>query len=569
MKEVLKNDWPYLILAIALLGLSILSIDSFRFGFHTAFDQAYMLLKLQEAYDGSYITGKSQWNLLAIHLFPYLDLTNKANSYLAANILNWITILIATFTAMRLYDKKRGLMYFAIIFLIYFYNANRGMGLSYVTMQGSLLCWALCSFALSYNSLSPKVKYPLAFVTGVLLGCCWFVIIPGAALVSSGVLLLIILTYWSKPVAMLKYAGAGLLGILSTLVIVHLLVCPLNEIVQAMHETAQVFTKESNYDGGSMIRMYASFIRHLVLMMASFAGIYYLSTLFKNKMVGQVVYVLLCLVYVYYTPKDRIDPFMAISSLVCIPYLFSIANESGFRLTDTRTYYRLFLFLLPILAVAGTNTGVLGRLYLFVLPWLFLYFETIKKENKYKELLWPILVLFLIPSAGFGNMSPLSTIQANRAVKAANPYHFEKGNANFSQIGITKTQFEYFEQIDTLLQKYNYIPRQSTMFALAYDYSNIYVFNAVNVSHFLMAQYFPYMDVSQTTAPDFMFLCRYDSVAIGEALHAAPWGWPEEYDKYMVGCPEDTTIPTWYNLPDISTRYLYCRRSLRKETAND
>ena len=564
MKEALRKDWPYLLLTLALVGLSVLSVDSFRYGFHTAFDQAYMFLKLQEAYDGSYITGKSQWNLLAIHLFPYLDLTSKANSYLAAAILNWLTIVIATCTAMWLYDKRRGLMYFALIFLVYFYNASRGMGLSYVTMQGSLLCWALCSFVLSCNSKNQRAQYVLAYVTGVLLGCSWFVILPGAALVSGGVLLVIVLTYWPEPIRMMRYVGYGLLGMFSTAAVVHLFVCPLNEIAQAMYETAQFFTKESNYDGGSMLRMYASFIRHLVLMMASFAGIYYLSTLFKNKTVGQIIYAFLCLAYVYYTPKDRIDPYMTISSLVFIPYLFTRVKDPDYRLTETRTYYRVFLFLFPILAVAGTNTGVLGRLYLFVLPWLFLYFDTIKDDSRYKVLLWPILLLFLIPSAGLGNVSPLSTIQTNRAVKAANTYHFEKGNTNFAKVGINKTQCDYFERIDTLLKEYNYVPHQSTMFALAYDYSNIYVFDAVNVSHFLMAQYFPYMDVSQTPAPDFMFLCRFDSASIGDALRAAPWDWPEKYDEYMVGCPEDTAVPTWYNVPDISTRYLYCRRALRK-----
>lgn len=565
MKDILYKDWPFLILAIVLMVLSILSVDSFKFGFLTAYDQAYMLLKLQEAYEGSFITGKSQWNLLAIHLFPYLDLTNKANSYLAANILNWITIVIATATAMLLYDKKRGIMYFAVIFLIYFYNANCAAGLSYVTMQGPILCWTVCCLMLSYNCRKQIVKYILAFVIGLLLCCCWFIIIPGAALITACVVLLIVLTYWHEPASMLKYLAFGLLGMASMVVIVHVFVCPLNEIVQAMYETAKVFTKENNYDGGSMMRMFASFFRHLVLMIASFTGIYYISTLFRNKIVGQIIYVLLSLVYVYSTPKDRIDPYMAISSIAFIPFVFTKIKDPNFKLFDAQTYYWLFLFLFPILAVAGTNTGVLGRLHLFVLPWLFLYFDTFKQENRYKGLILPIILLFLIPCAGFGNMSPFSTIQANSAAKNANTCHFTKGNDNFARIGITKTQCEYFERIDSLLSTYNYTPRKSTMFALVYDYSNIYVFDAVNVSHFRTAEYFPYMDVSHTIAPDFLFLCRFDSIAIENALRNAPWGWPQEYDEYVVGCPEDLSIPAWYNVPDINQRYLYCRRSLKTE----
>ena len=96
MKEVLKRDWLYLLLILALIVLTILKVSMFRFGFFTAFDEAYFLLKLQEAYDMSSITGKSQWNLIAVHWFPYLDLTSKVNSYLASNILIWISILAIT-----------------------------------------------------------------------------------------------------------------------------------------------------------------------------------------------------------------------------------------------------------------------------------------------------------------------------------------------------------------------------------------------------------------------------------------------------------------------------------------
>ena len=87
MKDILKKDWMYLLLLVGLAILTFMQVANFRFGFFTAYDEAYFLLKLQEAYDMSCITGKSQWNLIAVHWFPYLDLTSKVNSYLASSIL--------------------------------------------------------------------------------------------------------------------------------------------------------------------------------------------------------------------------------------------------------------------------------------------------------------------------------------------------------------------------------------------------------------------------------------------------------------------------------------------------
>ena len=78
MKDILKKDWMYLLLLVGLAILTFMQVANFRFGFFTAYDEAYFLLKLQEAYDMSCITGKSQWNLIAVHWFPYLDLTSKS-----------------------------------------------------------------------------------------------------------------------------------------------------------------------------------------------------------------------------------------------------------------------------------------------------------------------------------------------------------------------------------------------------------------------------------------------------------------------------------------------------------
>lgn len=63
MKTLFKQNAPYIVLLIFLVVLTVLKVSGFYYGFFTAYDEAYFLLKLQEAYDMSCITGKSQWNL--------------------------------------------------------------------------------------------------------------------------------------------------------------------------------------------------------------------------------------------------------------------------------------------------------------------------------------------------------------------------------------------------------------------------------------------------------------------------------------------------------------------------
>ena len=572
MKEILRKDWPYLLLAVVLIILSILSIDSFKYGFNTAYDQAYMLLKLQEAYDGSFITGKSQWNLLAIHLFPYLDLTNKASSFLAANILNWITILVGTLTACVLFDKRRFLMYFAIIFLVYFQNANHGQGLSYVPMQGAFLCWALCFFMLFSNVKNMAWKYVYAFLTGLSLSISCFTILPGAIVVSVCVFGLVILMHYKTPLQMWKYLLSGIGGAVAVLIFVHFAVCPLNDIIDAMIETSKFFTKGCRYDGGNMFLMYAFFIRDFMFMVVSFIGIYWLSKKFDNKIIGKLFYIIFSVAFVYYcnklNAKIHIEAFMAIATIAFIPYLFP--QESGstkIEWKNPRTYYYAFLFIFPVIAVFGTNTGVVGRLYSYVIVWLFLFFVQTNKiqRDKYGELLVTVMLFFVIPCAASMNSSIPVVMKESAKMKNTNTCYFERGNKNFAKTAITPVQNNYFQKIDTILTDYNYKPHQSTIFAMVYDYVNIYVFDAVNASYFHAVEYFPYMDVSEQEAPDFLFICRMDSMYIDKYLRATHWNWPEAYDEYSVGCPEDLRIPAWYNIPDINKRYLYCRKSLKKQ----
>lgn len=571
MKEILKKDWPYLVLAIILVILSILSIDSFKYGFNTAYDQAYMLLKLQEAYDGSFITGKSQWNLLAIHIFPYLDLTNKANSYIAANILNWITIIIGTITACLLFDKKRLLMYFAIIFLVYFHNANHGQGLSYVTMQGAFSCWALCFYLLFEQSEKMVLKYIYAFLTGLILGISCFVILPGALVVTVFMFFVIILRYKSNILQLCKFLGMGILGAMGTIALVHTIICPIDVIIDAMVETSKFFTKATRYDGYSMALMYFFFFRNFAFMIVAFIGMYWLSKQIKNKLLGKILYMAISVFYIYYmnklSDKIQVDCFMAIASMAFIPYLFNKKQPLDMKdLINPDVAKNIFLFLFPIIAVFGTNTGVIHRLYLFTMPWLFLYWQQThaKQAYPYKELLIPILFFFVIPAGKAMNTSIPQVMREHKIIKNECKYHFTKGNEKFAKIGITKTQYDYFEKVDSLLKVYNYAPNKSTMFAMVYDYANIYVYNAVNASHFHAVEYFPYMDVSAQEPPDFLFICRMDSVYIDNYLRETHWNWPEAYDEYSVGCPEDLRIPAWYNIPDINKRYLYCRKSLKK-----
>ena len=555
MKELIKREWLYILMIIGLAVLTFMQVSNFRFGFFTAYDEAYFLLKLQEAYDMSCITGKSQWNLIAIHWFPYLDLTSKVNSAWAGSILIWFTTIVVTITSCVLFDKKRVIKYFAIVWLFLF---GLGGSIQYVSMQTAVLTWALCAF-LSFNkSEIPWKKALFAILCGICLGFSLFIIIPAALVLLACVALVILISYWGNWQKVALYIGSGIVGVLLTCFYMHVVVCPLNDILDAMLFTATYIGKSGyHYDGASFIIQYGLFFRDCLFVILAFVGAYWLSKRIDNKWLGGIAYVAMILVYTHYQVKPLISPSMFAMSIPLIPFLFGdLQNFKWSDLKKAETWFYLLIFAYPLLASFGTNTTLSGRIHCFVSAWLFLWFEYEYKhpQEDYRRVYAAVLLLFIIPLSG--------TYKAY--MNRDDSHHFTHGNKYFAEIALTEKQVDYFNNVYDILEEYNYQPKQSAVLTASYDYCCLYAFDAVNAANYHQVQNFSYFPKEKMIEPDFIFLCKWDSIVMAKDLEAMPWGWPEEFDKYYVGTPEPEGA-SWAIHPELETRHLYCRKSLKKQ----
>lgn len=502
----------------------------------------------------SCITGKSQWNLIAVHWFPYLDLTSKVNSYLASSILIWASILVITITSCILFNKKRIIKYLALAWLFMF---GLGGGLSYVPMQTAVLCWALCAFMLYHKSEIVWKKSLYAVLCGISVGFSLFIIIPAALVLLTCITLLIVVAHWGDWRKMLLYIGSGVVGVLLTCLYMHIVVCPLDEILDAMLFTATYIGKSGyRYDVASFIVQYGLFARDCLFVLLAFVGSYWLSKHINTKWLGGVVYVVMILVYTHYQVKPLISPSMFMMSIPLIPFLFG--NLSNFRWSDLKraeTWFYFFVFAYPFIASFGTNTALSSRIHCFVAAWLLLWFEYEYKytTNKYRRVTIAVVILFALPLINI--------------IKAYNnrddSYHFTRGNKHFAKIALTEKQVNYFNNVYDILEEYNYHPKQSAVLTACYDYCCLYAFDAVNAANYHQVQNFHYFPKENMIEPDFIFLCKWDSIVMGEELKDMPWGWPEEFDRYYVGTPEPD-VASWVNHADLETRHLYCRKSLKK-----
>jgi hypothetical protein len=550
MKEFIRREWVYLLMIAGLLAFTFMQVSSFRFGFFTKFDQAYFLLKLQEAYDRSCITGKSQWNLIAIHWFPYLDLTYKVNSCLASSILSWISVIAITVTSCILYGKKRVVKYFALSWLLLF--GVGGLDLSYIPMQMVVLVFALCSLMLFKKREVVWKKCLYAMICGISLGLALFIYILSALVLVVCVASLIVIMHWKEWRRMLLYIGSGVAGVLLACLYIHLVVCPLGDIYEAMLFTSTYIGKSGyGYDSVSMIIRYGLFFRNCLFAIIAFVGAYWLSKRFERNWIGGIVYVALILVYCHYQEKPSVTSSMIMMSMPLLPFLFGKLPD--FKWADFKrgdTWFYLFLFVFPFIGPLGTNTGIGTRMTCFMAAWLFIWFDN---ENRYPQVSYrricaAVMILFAMPLSGV----------YNKYNKSDNSHHFTRGNKNFAKIALTEKQADYFNNVYDILEEYNFQPKKSAVLTAIFDYCSLYAFDAINAANYYQVHNFSYFPKDKMMEPDFIFLSKYDSMVMAKELKEMPWGWPEEYDKYYVDTPESSHS-------DLETRNLYCKKSLRKE----
>lgn len=533
----------YWLLLIILIAITLVHLFTINVGFCTAWDEAYFLIKLKEAYEGSFITGKSQWNLLAIHWFPYLNLTNPIHSRIAIYLCELIGAVIATFTCAQVFGKRDILKYFTLSYLLFLQvdTTYAGESLNYVPMQALLLSSALCGVVLYWHSVK-QTRIIWMIPTGIALGMAFFVIMPSSILLIGSIVLLLLLKKDWK--AILSLVG----GILLAVLYVHIFVCDLSQINKAMQFTATYFTKSGyRYSPWDIIVQLGLLARDGLLCLFICAGICFLSKkLYTHSISIAGIFMLLAiLAYSHYQVRPQTSV-----SLIILSFIIVIATEAkDLRMGEGKIVehvYSLLLISYPLIASIGTNTYIGSRMICFGIAWLFLFYDKIDTYNTTMQKL-PFIAIICVLLVS--HIAPtVNHIKANSSAR------FEKGNQDFAQLVLTDDQANYLNNVWDKMNEHGYVSDSSVVFTTEYDWSTVYAIDAKLSSNFYQKRNFLFFPKEDMLKPDFIFMCEWDKMEIGEALHKMPWGWPQEFDSVFIGSPEGKDFP-WD-----ADRWLYYRK---------
>ena len=322
MRNKRYSDIIYGLLLLILAVICAVRMSLFDRGFFSFYDDAYFLLKAKEVGDGV-ITGKSQWNFIAVHWFPYWDLSSQVHSYMAGYILVLAAAINAALASIVAFGRKGVLKYLAICVLVLLPGAGQ---ISYVTLQSFLLCTSISAFLVYWKAEKLWLKYGMLLIAGFMAGLSLFVIMPGGLLTLACYAVLVLILNRGKIQRGFAELFTGLGGVALCLAYMHFCICPLDKIVEAMRFTASYFTKSGyHYDPFSFAIAIGFFLRDFAFISVFYIGAYFLSKRVMPKRfswVGGALYLLLVFIYIHYQVKPAASPALFFSSIILLPALF-------------------------------------------------------------------------------------------------------------------------------------------------------------------------------------------------------------------------------------------------------
>lgn len=542
----------------ALLLIAAVVIFAFRIvyrnvGFNTLYDEAFFLLRVHEASLGI-IDGSSLWNFIALHLFPYLDLYDKADTYLANVLLHIASVVVITIASCYRKDVHTWLKYSALFGAVYTLSMYVNQELTYVSEMVFFLT-TIVSLCMVLKRCDTKIQIVLCCVgIGFVVPWALLCTLPSGALTLLCIFILLLTYYWGEWAKFGVSVASGIGGIILGLLYIHCFVLNLSDLFDAMRQTADIISSTGRgYDPLSFIKQILVVGKYWFLTLGVCIIIYAL-TVWTNKsnrtwhaVLGGCAYVLAMLVFYTYHPHLKTTEALLFSSIAIIPIVFNAKTHLKDKIQKGDIIIYLLLLVYPLIASIGTNIYLGQRMGCFMFSYVILLMLLANKFDIKKEVIIASILILLAPSC--------KTMYETLSHKDAMVY-YENENSPISNILLESSQAAYFARVDSILVANQFDKNSDYALAFNEDYATLY---ALNIEH----QIKPYVvsEIINTTmfdsiVPQCIFIAQWEVDMVVEQTNNkwSMWGFPETYDVYEVGSPD--AYRTWN-----TDRLLYIKRA--------
>lgn len=550
----MKKYICYIIPFMVVLSSIVVCILSVSYNIDSLCDEGYLWQCVQNAMNGK-VHGGSLWANMIVTLLGkricssilLLRVANVALSIVSA-LLFWL--MTRSFVSN---NKLSSIAYLITIMLAL--TPIGGIVLSYNGVSRLLLLFACAASFRMFTNNNGRGNLVWAFMIGFSLLFSFFSILPSAVMVGGAIGVLLLIKFWKQWKKMLRFFGIMVAGAVFALILTHFFVVDLRLAVASMTDTAQTITKvDRGYDPFSFIISVLLFFRDISLFLLLSSGVILISLFLKRNgysWLASVFFVVSCLVYWHYQEKPRISFGMQLSLMWLLPL---ICKWKGKQLSHVKQLLtvdfmiNLFLCLFPLVAVLGTNVYIGSKMSWFIIPWVLLSWRLGFGGEKMQfrgETLFVLSIVVLL-----GAYRQAKVIDASQTIVDTHPLKGMHLNAR---------QESHFKKVEQILDDYRFQRGESVVFSTQLSMMTICYLEALPVGLYFQPNDFVAHVADSLPIPDYLFLSEYDVKIAKEKLEKMPWGWPQEFDVYRIGSPDDESL-TDYSIE----QSLYCRRSLKR-----
>lgn len=549
--------YSYLIFTITII-LYITKLISINSGIDTIYDEGYLLLKLWEARNEVGNQGISQWAVFVSRLFGFELSSNLLFLRFANIVLQTLSVVFLYFAVYRNHIKTQHntrisykLLQISLLLLLLY--PTLGSLFFYYNPIQQILFNLIVGSILFYQSANDIRKNIFLFLCG-LFSFLSFLVIPPSGIVVA--FLLIAFVFAANDFKIKKTFISSIyyiLGIFISAVAYHVFINNLIHVYNDMQVVASSISKTNRgYDIFTFLIKYLVYFKDILLSIIPLVVVSLISVYVHrfNKLFSYIVFISLLILTVNFWPWNK----AMYSTMIFFPAFVSIILYFFSSSKNKKNIFlMIFLFIFPFVALLGTNVYYGGKIVWFFITWGIIPLVFLSNDIKF-PLFEKYRTFYIFSISIIYMLIPLKSAFTTNT----NEYYFKQYN-NISEIKITKSQFEYFNRVDSILTIYNFLENRHYIFSTQLDHMTIFAFNAKpNSTYFQPMDFLVDNNSDKLKRPEFMFLTKFDLDIAEEKLRDTDWGFPDAYDKYYVGTPE--TYQTGYS----TERWLYCLKDLKQ-----
>lgn len=551
----MKKYLDFLIPLIVVICCFVVCILSIPYNLDSLDDEGFLWLCVQRAMSGI-VTGSSLWDEMVVALLGKKICSSILFLRIANVVFSIVSVFLFWLLTHSLVSKNRMLSFAYLIMLLFVLSpVGNGCILCYNGVSRLLLllvCAASFRLTIQNNAKGDNFWALLIGFAGML---SFFSILPSALVVGGAVGLLLVIRYWKQWKKLLKLMGLMIVGAIIALLVIHFFVADLNAVFAGMINTAQTITKVNRgYDPLTFVIKVLLFFRDISLFLLLSIGIILISLFLKRNgysILASLFFVVACLVYWHYQKKPGITYGMQLGLLWLLPL---VCKWHGKQLPPLKQLFtmdfvlNLFLCFFPLLATLGTNVPLGSKMIWFIIPWVLLSWRLGFSEGNFQfrgEALFALSFIALL-----GLYRETKVIDASQSI-------VERGS--LKGMHLNNRQESHFSKVEQILDDYQFQRGESMVFSTQLSMMTICYLEALPVGLYFQPMDFVAHADKSLPIPDYLFLGDYDIRMAKECLEEMPWGWPQDFDVYEVGSPDDPN-----EVPYPIEQVLYCRRGLKK-----